>query len=124
VVKFYTTLVWHGLILPLDALQQIIRYSSYDKIKTSDLFFYELSAYKFLVVDGCESLEECHQPKEARKMSKIRRRHFEDFHRKNMIRQLFKIYKNEPRFTFLRAKFRFEQLTGSAFKMDHFSERF
>jgi hypothetical protein len=24
----------------------------------------------------------------------------------------------------LRAKFRFEQLTGSAFKMDHFSERF
>jgi ppGpp synthetase/RelA/SpoT-type nucleotidyltranferase len=124
VVKFYTTLVWHGLILPLDALQQIIRYSSYDKIKTSDLFFYELSAYKFLVVDGCESLEECHQRKETRKMSKIRRRHFEDFHRKNMIRQLFKIYKNEPRFTFLRAKFRFEQLTGSAFKMDHFSERF
>ena len=124
VVKFYTTLLWHGFILPMDALKQIIRYSAYDKIKTSDLFFYELSAYKFLVVDGCESLEECQKPQKARNMSEIRRRHFEDFHRKNMIRQLFKIYKNEPRFTFLRAKFRFEQLTGTAFKMDHFSERF
>jgi len=122
VVKFYTTLLWHGFILPLDALRQIIRYSAYDKIKTSDLFFYELAAYKFLVVDGCESLEECQKPREMRNMPEVRRRHFEDFHRKNMIRQLFKIYKNEPYFTFLRAKFRFEQLTGTAFRMDHFIE--
>jgi len=122
VVKFYTTLVWHGLIVPLDALKQIIHYSAYDKIKTSDLFYYELAAYKFLVVDGCEHLEECTQKREAREMSEKRRKYFEDFHRKNMIRQLFKIYKNEPRFTFLRAKYRFEQLIGSPFKMDHFSE--
>ena len=124
VVKFYTTLVWHGLILPLDALKEIIRYSSYDKIKTSDLFFYEIAAYKFLVVEGCEHLEECRLSRSARAMSPERRRHFEDFHRKNMIRQLFKIYKNEPRFTFLRAKFRFEQLTGTPFRMDHFNETF
>jgi hypothetical protein len=122
VVNFYTTLLWHGFIVPLDALKQIIRYSSYDKIKTSDLFFYELAAYKFLAIDGCESLNDCKKAKSERTMPRIRRRHFEEFHRKNMIRQLFKIYKNEPRFTFLRAKFRFEQLTGSLFKMDHFSE--
>jgi len=122
VVKFYTTLLWHGFILPLDALKQIIRYSAYDKIKTSDLFFYELAAYKFLVVDGCETLEACRRARERRTMSTIRHHHFEAFHRKNMIRQLFKIYKSEPYFTFLRAKFRFEQLTKTDFKMDHFSE--
>ena len=123
VVKFYTTLVWHGLILPLDALRQIIRFSAYDKIKTSDLFYYELAAYRFLVVERCESLPECQEEKESRPMSEQRRAHFEDFHRKNMIRQLFKIYKNESRFAFLRAKFRFEHLTGTQFKMDHFSEK-
>ena len=122
VVKFYTTLLWHGFILPMEALKQIIRYSSYDKIKTSDLFFYELAAYKFLVVDRCESLADCHLAKEDRSLSETRHRYFEEFHRQNMIRQLFKIYKNESRFTFLRAKFRFEQLTGTEFKMDHFSE--
>ncbi len=123
VVKFYTTLVWHGLILPLDALRQIIRYSAYDKIKTSDLFYYELAAYKFLAVEKCESLATCREKQENRTMSERRRAHFEDFHRKNMIRQLFKIYKNESRFDFLRAKFRFEHLTGTQFKMDHFSEK-
>jgi len=122
VVNFYTTLLWHGFILPRDALKRIIRYSAYDKIKTSDLFFYELAAYKFLAVDGCESLEDCKRVKRERTMPEARRCHFEDFHRKNMIRQLFKIYRNEPRFTFLRAKFRFEQLTGTIFRMDHFSE--
>ncbi|AKF24313.1 hypothetical protein YH65_02070 [Sulfurovum lithotrophicum] len=121
-VKFYTTLVWHGLIVPLDALVQIIHYSAYDKIKTSDLFYYELAAYKFLVVEGCESMKDCSIRKELRKMPEERKRHFGDFHRKNMIRQIFKIYKNEPHFTFLRAKFRFEQLTTIPFKMDHFSE--
>jgi len=123
VVKFYTTLVWHGLILPLDALRQIIRYSAYDKIKTSDLFYYELAAYRFLVVEKCENLAQCRDMKENRMISERRRAHFEDFHRKNMIRQLFKIYKNESRFSFLRAKFRFEHLTGTYFKMDHFSEK-
>jgi len=122
VVRFYTTLLWHGFILPMDALKQIIRYSSYDKIKTSDLFFYELAAYKFLVVDRCESLEDCKCSKEERMMPEVRIAYFEEFHCQNMIRQLFKIYRNEPRFTFLRAKFRFEQLTGTLFKMDHFSE--
>jgi len=123
VVKFYTTLVWHGLIVPLDALIQIIRYSAYDKIKTSDLFFYELAAYKFLVVEGCESVEMYRKKREEREMPEARRKHFEDFHRKNMIRQLFKIYKQESKFTFLRVKYRFEQLTGTTFKMDHFSQR-
>jgi len=123
VVNFYTTLLWHGFILPLDALKQIIRYSSYDKIRTSDLFFYELAAYKFLAVDGCESLNDCRKEKEKREMPMVRRHYFEEFHRKNMIRQLFMIYKNEPRFTFLRAKFRFEQLTGTEFRMDHFSKK-
>jgi hypothetical protein len=122
VVKFYTTLLWHGLILPIDALSQIIRYSAYDKIKTSDLFFYELAAYKFLVVDRCETLEACRLPKDSRTVSPHRHQHYEAFHRQNMIRQLFKIYKDEPRFTFLRAKYRFEQLTGTEFRMDHFSE--
>ncbi len=122
VVRFYTTLLWHGFILPMDALKQIIRYSAYDRIKTSDLFFYELAAYKFLVVDRCESLEDRKCAKEERVMPEVRISYFEEFHRQNMIRQLFKIYKNEPRFTFLRAKFRFEQLTGTAFKMDHFSK--
>jgi len=123
VVNFYTTLLWHGFIVPLDALKQIIRYSSYDKIKTGDLFFYELAAYKFLAVDGCESLEDCRREKAQRKMPLIRRHYFEEFHRKNMIRQLFMIYKNESHFTFLRAKFRFEQLTGTEFRMDHFSKQ-
>jgi ppGpp synthetase/RelA/SpoT-type nucleotidyltranferase len=123
VVNFYTTLLWHGFILPIDALKQIIHYSSYDKIKTSDLFFYELAAYKFLVVDGCESLDDCNKREEARTMPSIRKQHFEDFHRKNMIRQLFKIYKNEPHFTFLKAKYRFAQLTGTQFRMDHFSQQ-
>jgi ppGpp synthetase/RelA/SpoT-type nucleotidyltranferase len=123
VVNFYTTLLWHGFIVPLDALKQIIRYSSYDKIRTSDLFFYELAAYKFLAVDGCESLKDCSKEKADREMPTVRRHYFEEFHRKNMIRQLFMIYKNEPRFTFLRAKFRFEQLTGTEFRMDHFSKQ-
>ncbi len=122
IVKFYTTLLWHGFILPINALKQIIRYSAYDKIKTSDLFFYELAAYKFLVVEGCERLEDCTKEPSKRSMSPLSRRHLEAFHQQNMIRQLFKIYKNEPRFTFLRAKFRFEQLTKTEFKMDHFSE--
>jgi len=123
VVNFYTTLLWHGFMVPLDALKQIIRYSSYDKIKTSDLFFYELAAYKFLVVDECESLAACKEEKERRKMPTARKEYFEEFHRKNMIRQLFMIYKNEPNFTFLRAKFRFEQLTKTEFRMDHFSKK-
>ena len=51
VVKFYTALVWHKFIEPKEALKEIIKYSAYDKIKASDLFYYELSAYRF-IIDG------------------------------------------------------------------------
>ena len=110
IVQFYTTLVWHGIIKPKDALKAIIRYSAYSKITQSDMFFYELSAYKYLIIDN-------HQ-----QSSSYTLRHIKDFHIKNMIRQLFKIYKEESKYEYLKAKYRFEYLCNIKFKLDHFSE--
>jgi len=110
IVQFYTTLVWHGIIKPKDALKAIIRYSAFSKITQSDMFFYELSAYKYLVIDN-------HQ-----QSSPYTLKHIKDFHIKNMIRQLFKIYKEESRYEYLKAKYRFEHLCNIEFKLDHFSD--
>ena len=122
VVQFYSTVVWHGLLLPLHALKQIIKYSSYDKIKTSDLFFYELAAYRFLVLNQCNSVEDCTKEVKMQDTEQIYIDHYENYHRKNMIQQLFRIHRDESNFTFHKARFHFEKLTQTPFHMDHFSE--
>jgi len=121
VVKFYTTLVWHGFYLPMDALRQIIRYSAYDKIKPSDLFYYELAAYRFLYLRRCSSLEDCSKPSSMRCTDPVKTEHFGNFHRKNMIQLLFRIKRRESAYKFHKARLYFEQLTQTTFKMDHFS---
>jgi ppGpp synthetase/RelA/SpoT-type nucleotidyltranferase len=121
VVKFYTTLVWHGFYLPMDALKQIIRYSAYDKIKPSDLFYYELAAYRFLYLRRCNTLEDCNKPFSQRLGDPVKVEHFGNYHRKNMIQLLFRIKRSESAYKFHKARLYFEQLTQTKFKMDHFS---
>ncbi len=122
VVEFYASLVWHGFLRPRDALQQIIKYSAYDKIKTSDLFYYELSAYRFLVIKRCKTIDDCHKVLAERHGDPVRIEHYKNYHRKNMIQLLFRIKKSESVYKFYKAKLEFEQLTQTQFKMDHFSE--
>jgi ppGpp synthetase/RelA/SpoT-type nucleotidyltranferase len=121
VVKFYTTLVWHGFYLPMDALKQIIRYSAYDKIKPSDLFYYELAAYRFLYLRRCNTLEDCDKPFSQRLEDPVKVEHFGNYHRKNMIQLLFRIKRSESAYNFHKARLFFEQLTQTKFKIDHFS---
>ena len=111
VVKFYTTLLWHGYLKPLDTLKQIIKYSAYDKIKGSDLFYYELAAYRFFVIQKGASGSEA-----------VSIEHEKNYYRKNMIQLLFRIKRSEPAYKFHKARLDFEQLTQTRFKVDHFSE--
>jgi len=120
VVNFYTTLVWHGLQRPMDALKEIIKYSAYDKIKSSDLFYYELASYRFLYIKGCTAADECHTSKELH-IHTNKREHFGNYHRQNMIQLLFRIKRNESYYKFQKAKLYFEQISQTRFEMDHFS---
>ncbi len=122
VVNFYTTLVWHGFLRPRDALKQIIKYSAYDKIKASDLFYYELSAYRFLAMRRCEVISDCNKDLEERKSDPLKIEHYKNYHRQNMIQMLFRIRKNESAYKFHKARLNFEQLTQTRFKIDHFSD--
>ncbi len=122
VVKFYTTMVWHGFLRPMDALKQIIKYSAYDKIKASDLFFYELSAYRFLLIQRCEAVSDCDKELTQRHSNPAKTNHYKHYHRKNMIQLLFRIKKNESTYKFHKARLYFEQLTQTQFKIDHFSD--
>jgi ppGpp synthetase/RelA/SpoT-type nucleotidyltranferase len=121
VVKFYTTLVWHGFLRPRDALKQIIKYSAYDKIKASDLFYYELSAYRFLIIRRCEAISDCDKDLSKRHGDPVKIEHYQNYHRKNMIQLLFRIRKSESAYKFHKARLYFEQLTQTRFKIDHFS---
>ena len=121
IVKFYTTLVWHGFLRPRDALKEIIKYSAYDKIKASDLFYYELSAYKFLYIRSCETISDCKYDLSERHSDPVKIKHYRDYHRKNMIQLLFRIRKSESAYKFQKAKLNFEELTQTSFKIDHFS---
>ncbi len=122
VVKFYTTLVWHGFTRPRDALKQIIKYSAYDKIRSSDLFYYELAAYRFLVTKRCVSISDCNNDLVEHYSDSVKIRHYKNYHRKNMIQLLFRIRKNESNYKFHKARLYFEQLTQTEFKINHFSE--
>jgi len=122
VVKFYTTLVWHGFLRPRDALKEIIRYSAYDKIKASDLFYYELSTYRFLIIRRCETINDCDRDISERHSDPVKIEHYKNYHRKNMIQLLFRIRKRESAYKFNKARLYFEALTHTAFKIDHFSE--
>lgn len=122
VVKFYTTLVWHGFLRPRDALRQIIKYSAYDKIKASDLFYYELSAYRFLIIRRCEMINDCDKDISERPNDSVKIEHYKNYHRKNMIQLLFRIRKKESAYKFNKARLYFEMLTQTSFKIDHFSE--
>jgi len=121
VVKFYTTLLWYGFLRPRDALKEIIKYSAYDKIEASDLFYYELSSYRFLILEHCESIDDCRKPLEEREVDPVKIEHYRNYHRKNMIQLLFRIRKHESDYKFQKARLYFEQLTQTSFKMDHFS---
>ena len=122
VVTFYTTLVWYGLLRPRDALREIIKYSAYDKIKESDLFYYELSAYRFLILHRCESISDCDKDLSERHGDPVKIEHYRNYHRKNMIQLLFRIRKSESAYKFHKARLYFEQLTQTRFKIDHFSD--
>jgi hypothetical protein len=122
VVNFYTSLVWHGFLRPRDALKQIIKYSAYDKIEASDLFYYELAAYRFLIIQGCESISDCDKDMTERQSDPVKLEHYGNYHRKNMIQLLFRIRKEESVYKFHKARLYFEQLTQSKFKIDHFSD--
>ncbi len=121
-VQFYATLIWHGLYLPLDALREIIRLSAYEEIAKSHLFRYELAAYRFLVLQRCESVDECAKPLQERQLSERKIRHYAHYHRENMIQLLFHIEREEPENIFLKAKIAFEKITGELFRIKQFSE--
>jgi len=112
VVRFYTALVWYRLMQPNAALKEIIKYSAYDKIKASDLFYYELSAYRYFIVSYYESNDS----------NLLKIEHYKDYHIKNMIQLLFRIKKNESSYKFYKARLYFEELTQTQFKIDHFSD--
>ncbi|HHD72815.1 MAG TPA: hypothetical protein ENL02_02725 [Epsilonproteobacteria bacterium] len=122
IVNFYATLIWHGLYLPLDSLKRIIKYSAYDRIDKSDLFYYELAAYRFLVVRRCEALKDCEGKRLSGRYDRIKIAHFRNYHSENMINLLFQIKRQESLYTFEKARIQFEQLTGVVFKFDHFSD--
>ncbi len=122
VVNFHTTLVWHGFLRPMDALKKIIKYSAYDKIKASDLFYYELSAYRFLILRNCEEISGCSEDLTQRHSNPVRIEHFKNYYRKNMIQLLFRIKRSESAYKFHKARLYFEQLTQTRFKVDHFSD--
>ena len=111
VVKFYTTLVWYDYLQPMDALKQIIKYSAYDKIKESDLFYYELAAYKVFMMEARTNVSDA-----------VTLEHSMNYHRKNMIQLLFRIKRSEQAYKFHKARLDFELLTQTRFKIDHFSE--
>jgi hypothetical protein len=121
-VKFYTALIWHGIIAPTDGLRQIIKYSAYDRIETSDLFYYELAAYRFLVMCCCDGADDFCVDKSQKESNPVRIKHLQNYHKENMIQQLFRIRRNESVPEFEKARLNFEQLTGEKFKIDHFSE--
>ncbi len=122
VVRFYSLLVWHNICQPIDAMKQIIKYSAYDKIKTSDIFYYELAAYKFLVLNHCEKIQDCSTDAVLKKQESDSIRHYSHYHKNNMIQQLFRIYRDESIYDFHKARVHFEKLTGTTFKINHFSE--
>ena len=122
VVRFYSLMVWHSICPPIHALRQIIKYSAYDKIKTSDILYYELAAYRFLVVNRCEKLSDCDRENEESDHETEKIRHYKNYHRNNMIQQLFRIYRDEPIYDFHKVRLHFEKLTQSTFKINHFSD--
>ena len=122
VVKFYTTLLWHGFLSPMNALKQIIKYSAYDKIKANDLFYYELSAYRYLLIDHGRSGEKSDVRATQHRYDSVKTGHLKEYHRKNMIQLLFRIRRNESAYKFQKARLYFEQVTKSPFKLDHFSD--
>jgi len=122
IINFYATMIWHGLYLPIAAVRRIIKYSAYDKIDKSDLFYYELASYRFLIVRGCELLEDCEETSDISRFEQQKRTHFEGFHIENMINLLFKIKRQESIYTFETARLHFERLTGHVFKVDHFGD--
>jgi len=122
VVRFYSLLVWHNICQPIDAMKQIIKYSAYDKIKTSDIFYYELAAYKFLVLNRCENMKDCNADSRSRKLTSDKVKHYRNYHKNNMIQQLFRIYRDESIYDFHKARVHFEKLTETTFKINHFSD--
>ena len=102
-------------------MKEIIKYSAYDKIEASDLFYYELSSYRFLILEHCESIDDCRKSLEEREVDPVKIEHYRNYHRKNMIQLLFRIRKHESVYKFQKARLYFEQLTQTSFKMDHFS---
>jgi ppGpp synthetase/RelA/SpoT-type nucleotidyltranferase len=122
IVKFYTTLVWHGFLRPRDALKEIIKYSAHDKIKASDLFYYELSSYRFLVLQHYDTFNDHMEDLPEQHSDPAKIKHYSDYHRKNMIQLLFRIRKSESAYKFHKARLYFEQLTQTRFKIDHFSD--
>jgi len=122
VVRFYSLMVWHHICKPTDALKHIIKYSAYDTIKTSDIFYYELAAYRFLVVNRCEQISDCGLGEAGKVHASEKIRHYGKYHRNNMIQQLFRIYRDEPIYDFHKVRVHFEKLTQSTFNINHFSD--
>jgi hypothetical protein len=103
VVRFYSLLVWHGICLPIDALKK-------------------LASYKFLVSDRCEAVGDCNNDPKLKDHESEKIRHYRNYHRNNMIQQLFRIYRDEPIYSFHKVRLHFEQLTQTTFKINHFSD--
>ena len=122
VVNFYSLLLLHGHCQPLAALKNIVKYSAYDKIRTSDIFYYELAVYKISLQKACEKEGDCSEEKK-RKIDKSEMiRHTIHYHKNNMIQQLFRIYRDEPIYDFHKARLHFEKVTHTRFKISHFSD--
>ncbi len=124
VVKFYTALIWHGIIFPIDGLREIIKYSAYDRIERSDLFYYELSAYRFLMMCCCGDRGDFCLESDHRDIDPVRIRHLQNYHKENMIQHLYLIKRDESTPEFEKARLYFEKLTGNKFQIDHFSDHF
>jgi len=122
VVRFYSLMVWHNICQPVDALKQIVKYSAYDRIKTSDILYYDLSAYKYLVVNRCEKMSDCKKDIQFRNSNSEKIKHYKSYYKNNMIQQLFRIYRDESIYDFHKVRVYCEKLTEMTFKINYFSD--
>jgi len=123
IMGFLSTLIINKLEKPIDILERVVKLSSHDNIKASDIFLYEYSAYMFSYVYKCIEVEDCITANED-KNNENKMLHHGNYHYENMINLLFRIKKEEDIYEFLKAKTYFNQIKGRAnFQEDYLSKK-
>jgi len=122
IIGFLSTLVINKLARPIDILGKVIKLSSHDNIKASDIFLYEYAAYTFLYVYECEEISDCDR-EDKEHICKEKTEHYGLYHYENMINLLFRIKKEEDIYEFLKAKTYFNALGRDFFKEDYLYQK-